>query len=793
MGLRYEMSFDDRQGRRVDVRIYRSDWSGAAERLTGGASPLVLQEDDSEGIDTPSRGWTGHLTVWSGGGADLSGLFAAEVTDVRVEVWTGGALVWQGFVVPEVMRQSWIAKGEELTFNVQSPLEALSGLTLEASRGFGIVTLAQLVGECSELAGGAWDEVAVPVDVMLPGTAAARDPLLMARVARYAFFSREADESDFDDTQTPVFRYVGRSGREVLEAVARLAGWTALERGRRLIFAADGVSTYEVWQTEGLASGRYDTYEEPAPASRLVESLTAAGADHTLSLNPGCRRVRVAFTPAVEDELLGGANSRAWPATGAVDFEEDIPCSKDGEEGGYYVIPNKTPFEATGAAQFTFGGYAMTSADGLSRASLYEVRRDGEIQSWYLSGEKLAALPQHWTWASEGTTYDDTAFIGAATAWAVWRKAMAVAGGTESTATEGQLTELGETRRRFGFLFWNTVNRGYYRYTLQNPGYVIEEMAGREIIHLSSTPEMIFPGGALKLSAKFSAFYGYGDATEPGTGPVGPITVRRGGRITDWTFALQVGDYWYNGASWQQQECTFTVELVSSGEDDTSAEYAELKPTERAADARKYQEGDDGFIIPIADADADELMLTGRVGLTLYFRASADPTNTAARFSPIHIYDLALEHLRPVDEGDPYASEGETAGTHYYIQPTGARFDEDVREAELELGTWNGDRAAYNLLFDAMGQPVLRVSSLRQLGREDRPERLVCRNMARLYGRTTRRLTLEVDAAGLDPRAPLADAEGRSYALGGVEWDVREAACRYTLEDFTPWTEWEGA
>ena len=788
------MAFDDRQGRRVDVRIYRDDYAGTAQRLTAGASPLVLQEDDSEGLDTPARGWTGHLGVFATEDDDLTGLYAADVTDVRVEAWRGGSLIWQGYVVPEVVRQSWGAQGEELTFNVQSPLEALAGLTLEASRGFGIVTLAQMVGECADLVGGAWTEVAVPVDLMIPAAAAQAEPLMMARVARYAFFSREADEADFDDTQTPVFQYTGRTGREVLEAIARLLGCTLMERGRRLIFAADGVTAYELWQTDGLSAGRYDYAEEPAPAARLVDSLTPASADHTESRLRGYRRVRVTFTPAVESELLAGTNSRNWNPQGARDFLEDVPTTYEHggttEEAGYYVIPNKTPFEATGAAQFTFGGYDPVSLDGFSRAMLYETKRDGEIQSWYLSGQTLDAIPQHWVWPSDGATYDDTAFIGAATAWVVWRKAMVQASGTEQSATEGYVRELGETRRKFGFLLWNTVGRGYYRYTLQNPGYVIEEMEGKEVLHLSSTPQMIFPGGAMKLEAKFSAFYGYGDATEPGTGAIGPITVRRSGRITDWELSLRVDDYYYNGTSWQQDACTFTVDLVSSGEDDTTAEYAELKPTERAADAKKYEDGEEGFIIPMQDAEGRELTLNGRVELTFYFRASADPDNTAGRFSPIMIYDVSLEHLRPAGEDDPYSEEGETDGAHHYLMATGGRFADDVREAELELGTWNGDRAAYNLLFDAQGEPVTSVTSWRQLGHRDRPERLVCRNMARLYGRAARQLTVEVDAAALDPRAALTGSDGRRYALAGVEWDVRDDTCRYTLEDYTPWDEW---
>ena len=52
------MGFADRNGAAVEIRIDEEGWEGAAVELTPGASPLTLQEDDTEGLDTPSRAWT---------------------------------------------------------------------------------------------------------------------------------------------------------------------------------------------------------------------------------------------------------------------------------------------------------------------------------------------------------------------------------------------------------------------------------------------------------------------------------------------------------------------------------------------------------------------------------------------------------------------------------------------------------------------------------------------------------------------------------------------------------------
>ena len=772
------MAFDDRQGRRVDVKIYRDDYAGTAQRLTAGASPLVLQEDDSEGLDTPARGWTGHLGVFATEDDDLTGLYAADVTDVRVEAWRGGSLIWQGYVVPEVVRQSWGAEGEELTFNVQSPLEALAGLTLEASRGFGIVTLAQMVGECADLVGGAWTEVAVPVDLMLPAAAAQAEPLMMARVARYAFFSREADEADFDDTQTPVFQYTGRTGREVLEAIARLLGCTLMERGRRLIFAADGVTAYELWQTDGLSAGRYDYAEEPAPAARLVDSLTPASADHTESRLRGYRRVRVTFTPAVESELLGGMDARCWEAAGVYDFEEDeaFNYADTGEAAGHYVVYADPPLGgssswASPAVSYSAAYYEGEAVDGVSGSALYPVLHNAATDAWELSLTGTYDLT-HWSQPTGRTDYDFSSFAGARRAWLSWRTARATSRDHDPVY---YVDDLDAPRRKSGILFWPLAGRNH----------VVDGLEGREIFRVESTAQAYFTGGAFRLALSASGFYClWGENGVPALGASdkpGPWPVTRDGAVTSWPMRLQIGDsYYYNGTGWQTEPCDFQPELVGGD----SEEDASLKPTGRPGDSERYADADDGYIIPLTDTHGDDLMVQGYVRLTLY--APAGQT----RFNPIVIHDVSLEHLRPAGEDDPYSEEGETDGAHHYLMATGGRFADDVREAELELGTWNGDRAAYNLLFDAQGEPVTSVTSWRQLGHRDRPERLVCRNMARLYGRAARQLTVEVDAAALDPRAALTGSDGRRYALAGVEWDVRDDTCRYTLEDYTPWDEW---
>lgn len=774
MGLRYTMSFSDLAGREVGVSIYNDGWTGGVTVLTGGVAPLTLDEDATEGIDTPCRAWTGVLTVRTEEGVDYSGLYAADVTSARVEVWRGGGLTWQGYLVPEVMRQSWVA-GEELSVNVQSPLGALAGLTLDKAGGFGYARLGALLGEALALTGD-WDTVTYPDDLSVGegGT----DTWLDVEASRMAFFTREYDEGEWDETEQARIVYEGATGREVVEAVARLTGWTARERGRALWLTAESVAGYKRVGVAELGLPGRQVEDVAAPVMEL-DALTPAGTDHTVSTLRGYRRVRVRFGPDVVDDLLSDVlDPHNWTPTGEVAFEEDAEYRREvtvpgqllpvKEDAGWFVAYYNSSggfIERTNlpVIKYRFARYTSGSVDGGASTKLYRVNRpDGSS----IIIEDFTDEDDRNTWTYEGS---DGKVYGWAGAEMVWLRYLQGMSWTEDPYYE--LSEVGQTSRKFGMLIWPSAFRRTY-----------VDLTGEPISFLTS-PIVYMPYGALRLRIDFYGFLGafYTDVMDKTT-KVGPWSPTKYDSIKQWKLLLRFGNYYWDGVNWQTKYCSFVVDLDGAAEN----EKAEIMSSGRAYDESVYVDAEDGYIIPLRDVNGDDLPMYGTVTLAVYgpiVNRRLGPYDIPA-FNPILLSDISLEVLRKSDYDDPYEGDSPGSDERTYQAGTGYKGAEDVYEVETRLGTWANDGCAMNILIKD-GAPVEAFTSKRQGGKTGRPERLLLSTLGRLYGRARRQLEVEVDAAGLPPSVTLTDG-GRRYALTGLHWDVREGTARYVMEDFIP-------
>ena len=790
MGLRYTMSFSDLAGCEVGVSIYNDGWTGGVTVLTGGASPLTLDEDASEGIDRPCRAWTGVLTVLTEDGTDYSGLYAADVTSARVEVWRGGGLTWQGYLVPEVMRQSWVA-GEELSVNVQSPLGALAGLTLDKAGGFGYARLGALLGEALALTGD-WDTVTFPDDLSVGG--GGTDTWLDVEVSRMAFFTREYNEEEWDEGEQARIVYEGATGREVVEAVARLTGWTARERGRALWLTAESVAGYKRVGVAELGLPGRQVEDVAAPVMEL-DALTPAGTDHTVSTLRGYRRVRVRFGVERPDTLIPGNDLHNWEPETEYEFREDqefVRRDRPEESAGYYVSVNTSDYTAgssrdpSAAINYMIAPYKTTARDGLCRAYLYGLYRTTGTEAWTVGdfptygGQPAIPLDR---WASPMGLVagsDRSSFAGARRCWLRWRKA------TVDSSTERDYVyayDFEERVRDSGYLLYVAADRW------RKVPALYEER--RPAIRLISAESYYLTDCAILIGAEFSGFWGVDDPDilEPNfptyRGKIGPWAVTRNDAITSWPLRLRVGTHYWNGESWQTEACDFTVNLRGATENDRST----IEPTGRQEDADKY-DNEDGYLALLRDADGNEITLTGQVELVVYFPNQATATDSTPEgrqqlyFNPILIRNVNVEAIQARTERTAYEDEGSTDTTHTYQTVTGYKGAEDVYEVETTLGTWANDGCAMNVLIKD-GAPVEAFTSKRQGGRTGRPERLLLSTLGRLYGRARRQLEVEVDAAGLPPSVTLTDS-GRRYTLTGLHWDVREGTARYVMEDFIP-------
>lgn len=812
MKQRYSITFDDIQGRQVDVAVYGRDWTGGVTELTGGASPLTLDEDDAEGIDTPCRAWTGSLTVMTEDGVDYSGLYAADVTDVRVEVRREGSLVWQGYVSPEVMRQSWVA-GDELTVSVQSPLAALSGLTLDASAGFGFPTLGGLLAEALALTGD-WDTVTFPADLSVPGRTGL-DTWLDLTVSRMAFFTREYDESEWDEGDVARIVYQGATGREVVEAVARLTGWTARERGRTLWLTAESVSAYITVAAGELGTAGRATTVVAAPTVSL-DGMQPAGTDHTVSQLRGYRRVRVTFDAARTESLLPANDIHNWEPMTAYTLAEDFKFKGDPDTGDerqmYYVtrtdwIPDGGSFTPSRGINYQFALYKQISVDNYSRTYLYGLYYSGlenGSQIWnsgsFPTYQGQPVIPLH-RWSGQimiNGANRTASYAGAARAWMTWAEADLAQG---TGAQDLIFSDKNESTRASCYVVFTAANKNYpfrigyssfpYQEDLKRGIYV-------KIIELHSVEIYSLYDCGLKLTGEFSAFISQGIKALHSTGyfpndrmdSMGPYAFTH-----EWPMRLSVGDKYWNGTYWQSEECDFVADLTA----EPGAGSANFAPSGRADDLEKY--GDDSaYIIPLIDDTGEAITLSGEAVFTLYMpNVPYGPIQTGQgilieqnQYNPIIIRNLDIIPIGIVErvKGFPYRDEGEDEpdAEHVYLALTGYKGTEDVYDVDESLGTANNDVCATNVLIDGTA-PLRALTSARQGGRTARPERLVLGVLQRLYGRARQQLSVEVEAAELWPSVTVMDGAAR-YALTGVHWDVREARATYVLEDFVPFDEW---
>lgn len=839
------MGFTDRNGAAVEIRIAEEGWEGEAVELTPGASPLTLQEDDTEGLDTPSRAWTGRLTVVAEAGVDLSGLYAPEVTSSRVTVRRGGQLAWVGYLSPEVVRQSWVG-GDEVTVNVQSPLAALDGLTLDPAGGFGYVTLGGMLAEVAGMTGD-WSHVVFPDDISVPGSSDTAG-WMEVRVSRAALFSRNVSQEFSSAAQAlvSVVEFAGSTGRATVEAVARLLGWTARERADHLIFSAESVNAYRSVAVAELTDAGRAVTDAPANVVELG-AFVPAGTGHTLSQLLPVRRVAVEVDDETPDDLFADAvDASNWRPAEAYDFQEDgamftgrgeflIPAgmfvsSLGGDISPIYpqsdyrdIVATTDPTSSGKCVRVDFSRYeSPLSVDGESRVYTYRATHeawttwDVEAPAYAVTLEEAQPnyLYRMWGVTMNSTEPERAVVMSDVGAYRARVHSICAAFARYYRHDPGAgspdydfylLSDIEQPVQLDGFALWGSLYRHAPLFPGGDPG-----CTPPPLVRLHDPRELCISSGALLAKMKFSGFRTGMEADQfTGEFRIGPASINpvesershpavAGGR---WPLRLRVGGkVWREddetAGHWEEDDGTdaptWWAKLATTSSSDLSCD---LEPSDDISLNNSYGVSD-GQLLPLTDATGAAVELRGDVELVIYFPPLAvyarnityppvSPTKVTA-FNPIIVHGISVNIAEPL-----YLNGFDAEPQTRFERETGARSVEEEHAVTLTLSA--GDVAkGYHTLTDATGRALTGLQSKR-LGQPDaRPTSyLALELLRRLYGRSRQRLTVEVDAAGLDPGATVRDG-ATYYALTGVEWDVRDARCKYTFEDFIPFDQWAG-
>lgn len=274
-GLIYTVPFATLENVPCVVEIEKEGFSGKVTELTPASSPFTVEIGDEEFLYTPSRFSTATIRIV---GSDyLQTLFSTSYQEYRVTFKRSGAVVWCGFIKPELYTQDYSSTVFELE------LECISGMsTLEyidyavAGSKKEFVSLWNLLQKCILSANSQYTAIYVPyvyaqnAEEYISGTNVLENMLV-------------SEQNFFDEDDKPM------KLREVLEEVCKFLNWTCVDWKGELYFVdVDHVGEF-IKYSPNLSSKA----ETVTPNYHNIQNIGFAGAGHSLDILPGYNKVTV--------------------------------------------------------------------------------------------------------------------------------------------------------------------------------------------------------------------------------------------------------------------------------------------------------------------------------------------------------------------------------------------------------------------------------------------------------------------------------------------------------------------
>ena len=135
--------------------------SGVAE-LIGGATPFIIQENDSEDLTDVFRYKTGYIRAVETSYGQLTDLYPSTNTQHYVEMYYGSTLAFVGYMQAQSFDNNWVASPRGLAFPIMSPLGLAEGIKLNPINTPQRVSLATLLHEAITGLNAAYAKVIIP-------------------------------------------------------------------------------------------------------------------------------------------------------------------------------------------------------------------------------------------------------------------------------------------------------------------------------------------------------------------------------------------------------------------------------------------------------------------------------------------------------------------------------------------------------------------------------------------------------------------------------------------------------
>lgn len=696
--VHWQLPFASLNGTQYRIDIYAEGAPTEVKTLVGAAEPFVTDEDNSDDFFAPVRGQTGVIRIVDESGELMEELLPSDNIDrpVRLVRVSDEAVMWQGFLSCEAYSQEYTSRPSELSLNVNSVLEAMSGVEVDILQDMLFNSMLSQLVYCMKTVE---DKAGIPIfrNIHITGSG-----LLYKYIYINSLF--EADEVVSGESVTYDIHSV--SCKKILSIISEYFGFNIRERGMDIYITncsvSDRVRSFHFSDlVDDMREGCVDTlgYDDIDTSTVLMSEFDWMGTDHRKTIHQGARRVitrakvmpwelrmKVPSTPY--SWLVGNPEGR-WPLWGEV-----------------YANDNKTfhsqctfrALRTTMQIYKTAGPEGTTIAYSLQYNGVYTGKLHTHSIPWESNDfvTYYKEIVQNQTKAGSISLYPSSYLC-------LYRS------NTNNEMKEALVLNGIPGNLRYG----NNQYRQFNKFALSSTNYIY-----RQVLPLPFSAG----NGWINIKASIGmAIYNNGKAY------TGIYNFYKNAYIT---CALQFGDKWWNGTDWSSSFATFLLEFDNNGQVISNKDET-IKTKETT-----------GLFIPI------EERMTGEISFMLYHEIGAWQSTLDTAFA--FLFDNMEVSFAPVDE-DLKSNRSENG----YIKNLSGSF-KDVQDYSVSLVSDAHNDPSANMLYESNATPC-KFDDSEFFGMR-RPELKLLDKLASYYENA--RTDVEVEVGDLIENIPMVRVTG---------------------------------
>ena len=272
-GIKWQIRFKSLRGVDCKVNIYLDGYTGTPLQLTGGATPVYWEENDSKDLLKVVRTKTGYISFIEETFGQWSEVFPTTNIDRYVEVLYGTKVMFTGYLQAQSFENGWVAPPREIQIPIQSPLLAAQTIHFDAVQPQ-MITIAQALKWALDKTGATYRYVEFPTTIRLNST---------FRASMLSPYNGSFNRSNVGD-DTPVFTPVDIY--TFIEGICNAYGLIVHDTPDRLIFMpfnAASNETYYRYKVSDLPNVVIPQVDERYAVLTFSDLFESASADNTES------------------------------------------------------------------------------------------------------------------------------------------------------------------------------------------------------------------------------------------------------------------------------------------------------------------------------------------------------------------------------------------------------------------------------------------------------------------------------------------------------------------------------